>query len=54
MEVHHSCGYIGEPRDLNVVPEFHSGVKTRASNGNRHLQVLEALTSKQSTCVWFY
>ena len=41
MEVHHSCGYVGEPRGFNVVPEFHSGVKTRASNGNRDLQVLQ-------------
>lgn len=41
VEVHHGCGYVGEPRGLDVVPEFHSRVKARASNGNRDLQVLQ-------------
>jgi hypothetical protein len=41
MEVHHSCGYVGQPGGFNVVPEFHSRVKTRASNDNRDLQVLQ-------------
>ena len=44
MEVHHSGSNVGEPRGLNVIPEFHSRVQTRASNCNRDLQVLtEAL-----------
>jgi hypothetical protein len=40
MEVHYGGGDIGKPRGLNVSPEFHSGVQTRASNGNWDLQVL--------------
>jgi hypothetical protein len=40
MEVHYGCSNIGEPRGLNVRPEFHTRVKTGTSNSNRDLQVL--------------
>ena len=41
MEVHYGGGDIGKPRGLNVSPEFHSRVQTRASNDNWDLQVLQ-------------
>lgn len=39
VEVHYGGGNIGEPRGLNIRPEFHARMKTRASNSNRNLQV---------------
>ena len=50
MEVHHGGSNVGQSGGLNVGSEFHSRVKTGASNSNWHLQVLiDALKSKQST-----
>ena len=38
MEVHHGGGNIGESRCVDVRPELHSWVETRASDRNRDLQ----------------
>lgn len=55
MEVHHCGSDVGKPRGLNVRPEFHSRMKTRASNGNRDLQVFaKALVAKHLTWAFLF